>query len=370
MSQYADDLKKIVGVDEIKKRLDTLEEAEAIGQTRGVSWNDGASAASKAATGAAGGGASITAPDGAAGTGTASAQNAATTAARDALANAYNSNGSPNAFDPEDGQKDLADLLDNKADRNLQGGGDNYNSFNPSLGAIDGWKDCTTNTDGVVRFNNEAIPPLTWEDSNTPPPSDSEGWQLGYFWVTSLGRGATPGLAIDDYINYLRTVVDPILYANTFYTNLTVILTGGGGEPIQYSYDLNLPTGSGIVARASCTVTEGIDLCPTAAPNDYTWNLEYFQIYKNAQTGRWTWNDYDTNVPDSYKSNPTSTVYMCFEDGARTAVLTAGAGDTTLLYETNPADGTPLSGSQIHIYDGNMQLKGYADVSSLAQYTP
>ncbi len=364
MSKYAEDLRTIVGVNEIKKRLEELEEKAAINSSRGVGFQSGSDGSTQSASGPGGSG-GIQAPSSAYGSGTAAISSAATDAAIAALEGMSNANGSQGmSHEADDGLYDLGDIIDNFADSELQGGGDSLASFNPNLSGIDGWTDCEDETDGTIRFDSY-IPPLNWSDVNSP--GELDGWVLGTRWAVSGSPSGTihgstadtagENAAID--LNGSPPVPGDVPYV---YVNTDGV---GAGSVAHFTRTLNGPFTLPNIA-VSCTA--GVDSeCPLTAPQESQWpTTGSFQLV--SINGLFQGNQYDSEVPDKY-AQPSSTVYMCFDSGSRTAVLTAGAGDTKLLYETD-ADGTPLAGSVLHIYDGRGQLKGYADVSALGQYTP
>jgi len=374
MSKLQQDLRKIVGVDEIKKRLDTLEDKSVIASTRGIGYQDGASGQTNSVA-STGGSSGKQAPTTAKGSASAAAKAAATEAAKDALEGASNSGGGGGGSGeditpttPENGTLDIADILDNFADKDLQGGGDGASSFNPGLAAIDGFTDCETGDSGMLRFDSY-IPPVNWTSIEEPPSQDL--WELGYYWTTTnpaSASDASPTGAADAAISAVQAAF-PLPYPTGYgdaYRDAAVTPSGSNYTFVWYQGPSSAPN-TATITRQTCS-SSGTSLCPTTRPYNYAWEADYYQLLEQTD-GSYSGSQYDPMVPDSARQ-PSSSAYMCFDGGTRAAVMAKGAGDTSLLYEIDPTTQAPLAGTQIHIYDGKKQLKGYADISKLSQYTP
>lgn len=383
MSRYAEDLKKIVGVDEIKRKLKELEDGQAIESKRGVAYQSGSTGQVQSDSGAGGSG-GIQAPTGAAGSGLSAIQQSTSDAARNALNGMSGSNGFSAGQSPikqaEDGVLDVGDVLDGYADNALTGGG--ATGFGPNLSGLNGWSDCTNDEPGTVRFDSY-VPPIGWDSINEPPLDTS--WIAGKYWLFgSAFYGSTFSALISDALAHnivLRSnpsstnpgylygnSTDPSAGATLAGYDLTQLALNGDNTVPSYVGFVYITSGtSGYGPAGTCPMPAGYS-CQLVQPYDTTWDADSFQVLLNKDTGLFETNQYDPKAPEIYNT-PSSSVYMCFGEG-RTATLTAGAGNTKLLYETDPTTGAPLAGTYLHIYDNKGQIKGYADVALIDQYSP
>lgn len=379
MSKYGDDLRRIVGVSDIKKRLTELEDKQKIESGRGVGYQDGTTGQTTSSSGASnssgGGGHGIQAPNSAFGGSDATATANTSDATKEALKDKANKGGSGAAgsdgsnvptITPTDGVLDLADIIDNNADKDLIDSG-LKNGFKSVLAGISGWTDGTTGYSGLLRFLDDMItPPSDWANAFTPPLAT--GWVLGTRWVLSGSPsgtiyGATAEMAGEAGAADLNaSPPDP--------TDVPYVFTGnsgsGGSAVANFTRAVNPPF---TLPCISVSCTPGFDFaCPITNPTAGNFPLDGgFELYKDI-TGHYVGSIYETQTPDLYK-HPTSTVYMDFSSGSRHAVLRAGAGGTTLLYETDSGF-APLTGAQIHIYDSQGGLKGLDNVTNLNAHTP
>lgn len=325
MTRYADDLKKIVGIDKLTKRLDDQIEKDRINSKRGIGYGlvDGVIAGATAAAGTG------TAPSNALGSNETGDTKSLTDAALEALAGQLG--GGSGGTDSGSGTSDsTGGGTDGTAGTNsdqgaiyggidgvydaaalLAGGGPRVGDGRRLIG-ITGIRDITTSravdifNDGYYRGSDDRLTPD--EDGIEP------GFVLGYRWSGATGFFATAGQAIDDFwqtnfsgggeappgsgnkYEFIRSGA-PFFASGTWSCNYYI-------RQIVSVGSLLIPPGSETelnVGATACTV--GIDFaCLAAAPTRTSWlRGKAVQLGKNA-LGQFIAHPRDVDVPTLYKA--------------------------------------------------------------------
>lgn len=378
MTRYADDLKKIVGIDKLIKRLEEQIEKDRINAKRGIGYGlvDGTVAGARAAAGTG------TAPSNALGSNESGDTKALTDAALEALAGQLGggSGGSDSGsgtsdstgggeggtagtnsdqgatYGGSDGVYDAALLM--------AGGGPRVGDGRRLIG-ITGIRDITTSravdifNDGYYRGSEDRLTPD--EDGVEP------GFVLGYRWVGATGFFPTAGQAIDDFwqVNFRGGDEAPPGSGNKYEflrSGQPYFVSGSWGcnyyiRQIASAGSLLIPPGSEIelnVGATACTV--GIDFaCLSAAPTRYEWlRGKAVQLGKNT-LGQFIANPRDVDVPTLYKAASNiltfkynNTQYMTqkptYEGG-----FTIGESDSTGTY-TGAVHAYNSAGQKVGVY--------------------
>lgn len=325
MTRYADDLKKIVGIDKLIKRLDEQIEKDRINARRGIGYGlvDGAIAGATAAAGTG------TAPSSALGSNESGDTKSLTDAALEALAGQLG--GGSGGADSGSGTSDsTGGGTDGTAGTNsdqgaIYGGSDGvYDAAalmaggGPRVGdgrrliGITGLRDITTSravdifNDGYYRGSDDRLTPD--EDGVEP------GFVLGYRWTGATGFFSTAGQAIDDFwktnfagggeappgsgnkYEFVRSG-SPFFVSGSWACNYYIRqIVSGGTLLIPPSAETELNVGA-----TACTV--GVDFaCLTAAPTRTEWlRGRAVQLGKNT-LGQFVANPRDVDVPTLYKA--------------------------------------------------------------------
>ena len=403
MSRYGDDLRKIVGIDEIKRRLKELEDRAEIPAKRGLAYQ-GADGAVQAATGAAGSsGNGLQAPATALGSNAGVSAASATSAAAAALqgaAQALNPSGAGGGSGITngalDGVYDLKELIDDLVDVSSQTAIDylaaglsantNTAGFNKKLKTITGAKDCESGIDVDVHLDGFFRPPAEWYTDTPEGAPTLSDFVFGFYWqgISAYFVGPIDGASLTDCgINCLQACIG--------YRNVSPAyeVTGGfldnivdGGSTADYvvqlylTYDAPNEASSGYatvnigLTRYSCS-SIGVPSasCVATAPLQRSWQPQgKYQLSPNT-VGLFEGSPRDTEVPAKYRQ-PSSTAYLCFEEGTRAAVLAAGINGTKLLYEVNPATLVAETNAIVHVYTSAGQIIGYTDAAKIRLLTP
>lgn len=325
MTRYADDLKKIVGIDQLIKRLNEQIQKDRINAKRGIGYGlvDGAIAGATSAAGTGG------APGSALGSNTAGDAKSLTDAALEALAGELG--GGSGGSDSGSGTSDsTGGGTDGTAGTNsdqgaiiggadgvydaallLAGGGPRVGDGR-RLNGISGIRDPESSravniyNDGYYRGSSDRLTPD--EDGVEP------GFLLGYRWTGVTGVFPTAGQAIDDFwqanfeaggeappgsgnkYEFLRSG-SPVFASGSWSCNYYIRQIESGG-------DLLIPPGADIelnVGATACTV--GVDFaCLSAAPTRSEWlRGTAVQLAKN-EIGQFVANARDVDVPTLYKA--------------------------------------------------------------------
>lgn len=256
----------------------------------------------------------------------------------------------------DSGTYDADDLLDGNAGP-VVGDGEGVSAIE----AID----CATglglkiNLDGFFRpieafEGDETRPPnAEWTDPLVPP--DKLGFEAGKQWQAQQ-LGYVPGYAADPFSAAELGVagISPPLSGvwGPYSVNSIEFDEGsgnwdceGGGFTLEIGGDPT--TFSFTTSSVSCTAGSS-EACPlenkeTQWPEDGKINL----IFKD---GKFQTSQYDPEATPQYTGQDTSHVNFCME-GGRTGTIRAGKNGGTVLYETGSANGPPLEGKDVIVYN-------------------
>lgn len=362
MSQYADDLRAIVGIKDIETRLKAIENKAAIPGDRGVAYKnpDGTVSTSKS------GGL----PNG----GYTNASNVAN------INKDKNMQGDPNnpatagsnAFvSPENGAVDIKDLLDNKI--GPQEPAPPGALYKDTLNRVTGMTDPVSGSGIMINEDGRFVPPSNPSWTTADDGSDPY-WQLGYYWYAANpdnGYGATPNEAIEASLANIRATYPdpyPIGYGDAYSDGVLV------PDGVDYLFTWYQGPGAGPnvpdVIRIACSGT-GTDLCPVSNPGRKWPVVPYFQLALGLTTnpiGTLITSAYDTVAPLAYSSAPVNTVHFKFDSDTRFGARVPISGGGFAYGETNSsyvftgdvhlfaADGTSLGVMPAAIYNSDYAL--------------
>lgn len=364
MSQYGDDLKRIVGVNKIKTELKELKDQLAILSKRGIATQNYQAVVDGATSGAGGGGGGGgTLPPG---FGTDPIKDGSNEGAKDPGGPEGGLNGDG------DGGFDLEDLIDNLVDKSLLSTVDGAKS---GIGIITGWKDPLTNRSGEISpVGNHPWGPRdgSWINPEDPPAFD--GFIQGYTWQSPYpfgGTGSPPFFASSgeagDWVISEWGAGGPTRNPATLTNS---VVTAGPPSP-GVDFYITDPTGVYIIPCGGVACIPGSSSsCPIDGNTETMWSNSGspFQLYKDFLNGTFRGSQYDPNLPDQFKY-PTSTVVMEMDSGGRYATIRAGINGGAVLYESDAAGGVN-PGSQIHVFDGAGRLLGYFPSTELNNWLP
>lgn len=280
-----------------------------------------------------------------------------------------------------DGTADQAKVpaQNNPASQNISGA-IYYNS--PALEEITA-EDCTTGDDlsiGLVR-NKPFAPPQAvlgtdgsvlypaWDDADTPPEKTWAASVGHYFEVNQIfGTGGTKyGMAASDFVDYC--IADGNACTNPFYlvppvsisyiTSSTIVVIDTRAVQFTYSFadnvgNINLLDPTKIISN-SRTATE--------------WPLDGKYIFRINDAGQYVTSQYDSEVPTIYSSNTVrSNINFCFSGGTRHGTIEQTVNGGHMIYETVAGAPTGI----VRAYDSSGAMVAAFDAGSdiITSYRP
>lgn len=370
-NRYADDIKRIVGIDPNQSTLGDAEEKGAIGGKRGIGYVNASSGGVEGESGAPGDKQKSTKKKG-------DSKSNGEDAGTSPLDPANPQNG---VISPTDGVYAAADIIDGLSPASKESspattdGGLEYDG-SLALNAFTA-VDCSAGTGIEVRLRNDFVPPdavedsngveghSDWEDADTPPALI--GWDSGKEWGTGFTPTAPFFSTPQGVADYLTSVVEQTsIIISAFWAS--------GANPIDGGFwtifhDLEgVPPGTQVdtfVASQSCTPDAESTSCPVTAPTETAWPTSG-QYVLRAGGGQFTANQYDSEAPVG-ATNPSSKVDFCFGDeAARTGTVEATRNNGYMLYETSGGNPTGI----VRAYDSTGQMVAAFDTSFIDNYRP
>lgn len=373
-NRYADDIKRIVGIDPNQSTLGDPEKKASIDAKRGIGYIDTSSNSAKGTSGTPG--STQLSTDKGEGD-TSNGENDAGDTPLDPSSPQNGVNG------VNDGIVDVEALIDGTADQAKEtapattDGGLEYDG---SL-ALSGFTatDCASGKDIEVRLRNDYVPPDAqedlngvptsndWEDASTPPAE--LGWQLGYFWSNGFSASQDPHSTWTGVYDF----VEGTIASNATIEVLSITDSLVVARIITYNDDTHTPPELGhidsSIVRQSCSIEPGLSdpvtLCPTEAPTETAWPTSGKYVLKG-QEGQYTANQYDSEAPTG-ATNPSSKVDFCFgAGGARTGSMEVTRNNGHMIYETSGGAPTGV----IRAYDSTGQMVAAFDTTVIQSYRP
>lgn len=356
--RYADDIKRIVGIDPNQSRLGPPLAKPSLLSRRGIGYGTA---------------------DG--GTGRSSGAGGETEPPEVALADSdtgENRQETDSGIIPntDDNSISMADLIDGipfeskLVDPILGGLGLDYDDQNALL-SLTG-VDCSTGDEVVVQLREglDFIPPdevidqngniirNEWENAETPPAE--VGWTSGLKWqVAGRPYYSTPQKSADAYAQESwdagYTVTNEFWFSGTPST--------GGVYQVDFLVGETPGSGQAIVSQTSCTPTAGDDVCPLVEPTVEQWPSDGKYRFR-FEGGQFITSQYDGEVPDNYR-DPVSSVEFCTEDG-RTVKGTPTNENGSMWYETSGGAPTGV----IRVFDNAGHMTGATDTTGFVNYLP
>lgn len=371
MSDYTDNIKRIVGIDQLKDQLKELAEKVAIYGRRGIAYEpiEGGQETNSA------GGDLVT-------NGVNSAASAATKAALQAIADAKRVEDENKATGDASnsalsGTSPLTGVIDSSDDDSFDAADyfDNISTGANKLAELTGFKNLNGDKNVNVRFDGRFVPPLGYSDVD-----DNAGWVQGFKWHASgipaptVPDGATAPEAVGNYLAYLNALGGG---ADTFdYSNLVV--DNNTGTMTYTILITNVSTGittentGGTGSRSACTL--GSEACPITEP--YFWpRSDTVQLGQNkfvpqslipSATG-FSAHPRDPNAPLDLAGTQ-SRIELTFDLGTRNALIEPNNLGGSTISEINPTTKAYIGSSRIYNAEG--VLAAYADSGTLANYAP
>lgn len=324
-SRYADDVKRIVGIDPNQSALDAAIIRNAHGLGRGIGYNDPTSGQSATLRG---------------------------TSQQTTLDGSQNSSDFFEFPDLDDAStmtssdiQTAADIIDGEVDpNNLQG-----------ISAVD----CTTGDDIEILTRAEFIPPDAvfdslgveisgdWADADTPP--QKIGWTSGKQW----GLGASPTVWFATTVDAIQSRIDLLEGGGNVITGrfwVTGNYTDGGTYKLEYLVGGVTPASQTFpIGFQACTPDDNDATCPATAPAETEWPADG-QYSLRFEDGKFVTSTFDSEAPLKYQA-PVGRVDFCFgAGGARTGTMEATKDNGYMIYETDA--GSPIGIARVYNTEG------------------
>jgi len=361
-NRYADDIKRIVGIDPNQSILDAALQKAAIAARRGIGYFNPTTGGSESISGTPN---QTQLP---ATKGIGDSKTGANTAGEEGLDPADPQNGVINTTTGQASAEDVIDGINAAAKLShpqVTAAGltySNNNSLN-SLTAVD----CNTGDAVEIRLRNDFIPPdatldsngeelaAQWEDAGTPP--NKVGWTSGVEWFTGNESFATFYPTTTELIDAkIASFLDAAAGSVTGQYWVTGNYTDGGLYHVDFSGDPSL-TEFATSSRA-CTPGSGTS-CPISAPTETQWPVDDKYVLK-LDGGQFVSSEFDTEVPTNLK-NASSKVNFCFgAGGSRTGTIETTKDNGHMIYETSGGAPTGI----IRAYDSSGNLVAAFDNQS------
>ena len=370
MTDFADNIKRIVGVprDEVKDK--TLEEIGGIPRQRGIGVQSGSGGFDDVGGQVVGGDT----------TGKVATTNASKTEAGAGDSSpASGSDQSTLSKTLDAGVVDADDLIDGTD-------GPALTTMDPSAfdgisfdsGALTGINatDCATSkalnirVDGLFRppaptYAADGVTAITpqWTDPDVGP--ELLGYESGFYWTCNTASAATAvtaAIAGGEVFDLAPTISDTTF--NSFDSLTASAFTA------RYDY-LDIPSGLTLQttltgARSACSGVTAY--CPASPPTYSQWPDDD-TISLTFQDAKFVTNSLDADATIEYTGQDTSHVNFCM-DGGRTGTIEAGRDGGSIVYETDSPNGAPTGIIRYYGSDGSFSGAGDASAGTLEMFRP
>lgn len=248
-------------------------------------------------------------------------------------------------------------------------------------------KDCSTGQDVSIDTRHGFSPPDAveengttirnqWEAADTPP--DIIGAELGKFWtVQSTSWTGAVEVGVSPWSMALGLVSKSNTHSGgaRIYSFVSLTETSATIYTLTMFDSITSATYEMPIAKADCTVdAEDFAAADAVGPTACTGSIkEQFWPASNTYKlklsgGQFTTSPYDPNRPAKY-TNPVSKVNFCFgAGGSRFGTMEVTKDGGFMLYETVSAGGAATGTAKVYGNDGN--LKEATPVSTLDAYRP
>lgn len=391
--RYAEDIRRIVKIDETASDIGSAKVKTQIGGKRGIGYMTADGQGTAGVSGDAGGSSTPT-----------TLQPDSTTSNAENSGNVENQNGPSNGDSPggtqidannpqssvySGGNYDITNIIDMTGERPTPpssiatGAGKLFNSSGGTVNGIDGVIDCESGTGLDLRLDGLVKPPEDWSPDGSPPP--------GYIDDSSptVTSESGNGLGIWDFTVGTSWIADPAgaPAEQTFPT---------AGQALQYTFGSTLATGTlstieykedGIGERYVITYIDpnfvevvlkfegcevGVDEgCPATRPDNIpvpNWPSDG-KMQLVFIDNKWQYSEYEnsTDVVPKYTDNQNSSLNFCFGvGGTRTGVVRPTADGGTIMYETSGGAPTGVA----TILGPDRKVAGYTDAGGIQSYLP
>jgi hypothetical protein len=373
----ADNIRRIVGVNEINKGLKDAQQRDPILGQRGLAYlapTQGSGASGSVARGTT---TSANSTDGfASGT-----TPAASTHQQDLQSKLEGGSATPfDAGNPDswywgedNGIYDVGDLIDGTAGPAL--GDTNNPEFSETLLGLSGLRDCANTTD-MKLLTADAFPtPDGWDDADTPPTGDDPTWENGYYWLSVWGL-ATPQVSLRAAAAEIEAGV-----ANREFKEFSPAYVPGvttSTTAVFWILPAKTSTQGFGVSRYACPSSP--DICVGTAPEDVTlggssaaastWPSDSTQYIKY-RDGQFTTSKYEGDLGTGWEPGATyGAIEFSFDSGTRFGRAEPSANGGLNIYEIDACGGAATSGGIITSTDGNGVVTGYHDAAHLTYLRP
>jgi hypothetical protein len=303
----------------------------------------------------------------------------------------------PNSKSKTSGVVDADKVIDNEGGPDAkEDAPDVFSGSSFSAGTLTGINavDCATGKTVNIRLDGLHVPPdattwtdgtpktSEWQDPNVPPAVP--GFELGFKWSSATtvpydeatpynmdGLGAAivgQNLGASGQTGGPGTLYGPNTFGNyyLFQSYIAISQTQFDVEMIQTDMS-GTPIAPAFIAfnvtRSACTPGSGPS-CPLTAPTETTWP-EDDTISLTYEGGTYVTNQYDTDPTPAYTGQENSAVDFCM-DGGRTGRIEAGINGGHILYETS--GGAPTGTARY--FNNRGELTGFSDAASIDFYRP
>lgn len=236
--------------------------------------------------------------------------------------------------------------------------------------------DCDTGKNIEIRLRGDYVPPAGWTDAETPP--SGYDWVAGtnYYFLdptTGSGIGAVNGeTAYECAANGNRIFGAGALLDESFQSISSGSYNGYGDFYATYDEATLNPvivaTYGNVFPISSNACSVGVDsYCPVSYVPEILWPSDNTYILKLVE-GQFVTSTFDEDVPAKYK-NPSSKIDFCFgAGGARHGSMEVTKDGGNMIYETSGGNPTGI----IRVYDSSGSLAAAFDYASgwMAAYRP
>lgn len=376
-NRYADDIRRIVGKDDVDGSLAPAKDRERIPGGRGIAYNTASGIGSSSGFSPTGGGTGVPSgsstynPDGTEETdsyGSEGESRGGTSAGRDS------------AFDPSN-PYDLISQFGDTTDVNEAMNNWTFNSPD-ALKVVTGLDPVTGTEIDIYLGPLSYPPPEGWEDPNVPPGTGPDPtWQLGYYWETGSANAPdkyqSARIAADEVVSGINDNPNGNVFQESdfyqanpseYYVCLQQVVDNGNPIPPGPEFCI-------IIFRNACSAGDPAgpgDYCSTVPPEvgDPDFWPPIDKIIMDLDNGIASVNEYQNPTDlDGFTQAGASKVNLESAENPGTfySVEPTGTGGT-LIYETVGAGGPPTG--VYKTFDSTGRFTGYGDVTSIDYVRP
>lgn len=393
--RYAEDIRRIVKIDETASDIGSAKVKTAIGGKRGIGYMTADGQGTAGVSGNAGGSSTPTTlqPDST----TSNAENSGNVENQNGPSNGDSQGGSMvDANNPQSsvysgGNYDITNIIDMTGERPTipssigTGSGKLFNSSGGTVNNIEGVIDCESGKGLDLRLDGLVKPPEGWQPDGSPPPgyvddgipevtsASGEGLDVwGFSAGTRWGIVPSSGFPEWRYFSVVGPAIKEAIATSVATGTLSEIkfVAAGSGLPDRYQIWWEGPSFLATIFKEGCEI--GVDPgCPAERPTDIPlpkWGPDdKMQLIYIDNKWQYSESESSADIIPKYTDNQNSSLNFCFgAGGARTGVVRPTADGGTIMYET--AGGAPTGVATI--LGPDRKVAGYTDAGGIQSYLP